>query len=85
MSVIIYYREGKINPLKKKTISPMGRRKKIMRDKIIFKNAMGESVIGYAILANKNNPTETDYVWCFDKKNAQYGYTIATKNIIKVF
>ena len=63
----------------------MGRRKKIMRDKIIFKNTMGERVIGYAILANKNKPTETDYVWCFDKKNAQYGYTIATKNIIKVF
>ena len=26
LSVIIYNREGKINPLKKKTISPMGRR-----------------------------------------------------------
>ena len=78
--VIIYYRNKKNHK-----DSPMGRREKIMRDKIIFKNAMGESVIGYAILANKNNPTETDYVWCFDKKNAQYGYTIATKNIIKVF
>lgn len=66
------------------TKTAQGQEEKEMRDKIIFKNAMGESVIGYAILVNKNNPRETDYVWCFDKKNAQYGYTIATKNIIKV-
>jgi hypothetical protein len=29
LSVIIYYREGKINPLKKKTISPKGQEVKI--------------------------------------------------------
>ena len=49
------------------------------RTKIRFRNAIGQNTIGYAIL------TEGDYVWCFDSKQDNYGYTIHKNDIVKIY
>lgn len=56
----------------------------MLRDKIIFKNAMGEERIGYAILPSKKQPIENTYVWCFDNEKDNCGFIIRTSSIIKV-
>lgn len=50
-----------------------------MVSKIQFKNAIGQIETGYAIL------TCGDYIWCFDSKEDNYGYTIHVANIVKIY
>ena len=57
----------------------------MLRDKIIYKDGRGNRCTGYAILSSRENPKETDYVWCFNDKHDNYGFTIHTSNIIKVY
>ena len=49
------------------------------RTKIKFKNAIGQVETGYAIL------TDGEYVWCFDSKQDDYGYTINKTDIVKIY
>jgi hypothetical protein len=53
------------------------------RTRITYKDVDGTKKTGYAIL--HEDTTDSEYVWCFDSKDAAYGFTLHTSDIIKVY
>lgn len=49
------------------------------RTKIKFRNGYGGFSFAWAII------TDSDYIWCFDEKTDNYGYTICKSDIVKVY
>lgn len=49
------------------------------RTRIKFRNGYGGFDFAYAIL------TDGDYIWCFENKKDNYGYTINKTDIVKIY
>lgn len=53
------------------------------RTKIKYRDALNQHQIGYAVLPT--DPQAHTFFWCFDSKDAKYGFTLHTNDIVKVF